>query len=74
MIQYMHMENKQKITKNMTVTEVIEKHPEVAPTLMEFDLHCFGCPMAPSETVEELAENHQIDLNKLLTSLNKAAK
>lgn len=65
------MEKKaQKITKEMTIAEVMNKHPKTVPILMGFGFHCVGCPMAPSETIEDLAKNNQIDLKKLLASLN----
>ncbi|MBA7599150.1 hypothetical protein ES703_06177 [subsurface metagenome] len=68
------MKKDQKITKEMTIAEVIEKHPKTASVFMIYGLHCFGCPMAQSETLEQLARANQMDLKKLLKDLNKAAK
>jgi len=68
------MKKPQKITKEMAIAEVIEKYPKAAPILMGFGFHCVGCPMAQSETIEQLAKSNQIDLKKLLDSLNEAVK
>ena len=60
------MKKPQKVTKEMAIAEVIEKYPKAAPILMGFGFHCVGCPMAKSETIEQLAKSNQIDLKKLL--------
>jgi len=63
-----------KITKEMTIAEVVERFPEANPILFGFGFHCTGCPAAQSETIEDLARNNQMDLKKLLASLNEAIK
>lgn len=69
------MEKKaQKITKEMAIAEVMNKYSKTVPILMGFGFHCFGCPMAQTETIEDLAKNNQIDLKKLLASLNNVIK
>ena len=67
-------ERSRSITKEMTIAEATEKFPKVAPILMGFGFHCAGCPAAQSETIEDLAKNNQMDLKKLLASLNEAIK
>ena len=64
----------QKITKEMTIAEAVEKFPKLAPILMGFGFHCMGCPAAQSETIEDLARNNQMDLKKFLDDLNKAIR
>ncbi len=68
------MEKTSKITKEMTINEAVQKHPKTALVFMDYGLHCVGCPMAPSETLEEAAKGHELDLDKLLADLNKAAE
>lgn len=63
-----------KITKEMTIGEVIQKYPKIAFIFIDYGLHCIGCPMAVPETIEEAAKLHRIDLKKFLTDLNKVAK
>lgn len=61
-----------KITKDMTIAKVVEDFPEVSPMLTESGFHCACCPAAQSETIEDLANNNQMDVDKFLESLNKA--
>jgi hybrid cluster-associated redox disulfide protein len=68
------MEKIQKITKEMTIAEVVEKFPKATPILFGFGFHCTGCPAAQSETIEDLARNNQMNLDEFLESLNKAIK
>ncbi len=68
------MEKAQKITKEMSISEVISKYPKAVSVFMHHGLHCVGCPMAQGESIEAAVQLHQIDLGKLLEDLNKAAK
>ncbi len=62
-----------KITKEMIIDEIVSKYPKAVPVFMGYGLHCLGCPMALSESIEEAVKVHQgIDLDKLLKDLNKA--
>lgn len=56
----------------MTIAEAVEKFPKAGSILMGFGFHCAGCPAAQSETIEDLAKNSQMDLEKFLEDLNKA--
>lgn len=38
-----------KVTKDMTIGELIRTNPEVAPILMEVGMHCLGCPASQAE-------------------------
>lgn len=58
----------------MTIAEVVENFPKAAPILMGYGFHCAGCPAAKEETIEDLAKNNQMDLEKFLDDLNKAIK
>lgn len=63
-----------KITREMTMGEVIGKYPKTAAVFMKHGFHCVGCPVSEVESVEEGAQLHRINLQKLLTDLNKAAE
>ncbi|MCY6959747.1 MULTISPECIES: DUF1858 domain-containing protein [Clostridium] len=60
-----------KITKDMTIGEIIRMDMSKAEILMNFGMGCVGCPSAQGETIEEAAMVHGIDLNALLEALNK---
>jgi len=66
--------DKAKITKEMTIGEVMKKYPKTAFVFIDYGLHCVGCPMAQPETIEEAAKLHRIDLKRFLEDLNKAAE
>lgn len=58
------------ITKNMRVDEILEINEALAEVLLANGMPCVGCPGAASETLEEAADSHGIDLDKLLAALN----
>ena len=58
------------VSKDMTIGEVLNKSPEVAPILMEIGMHCLGCPSAQMETLAEAAMVHGIEPDLLLTKIN----
>ncbi|NLM76211.1 MAG: DUF1858 domain-containing protein [Clostridiaceae bacterium] len=60
-----------KVTKDMTIGEIIRQNPDNAMTLMSFGMGCIGCPASQMETLEEAAMVHGMDLNELLDALNK---
>jgi len=62
------------IVGTMTIGNTIEKHPELLPVMFDFGLHCIGCHIAVTETLEQAAQAHGIDAKKFLEALNKAAK
>jgi len=63
-----------KITKEMTVDEILKKYPKTAVIFMNYGLHCAGCPLAQSETIEQLVKANMLDEKKLLEELNKLAE
>ena len=63
-----------KIQKDMRITEVVEKHPETVEVFMDHGLHCVGCAAARFESIEQGAEVHGIDIDKLVADLNNALK
>jgi len=62
------------VTKEMTISEVVQKYPKTFFVFLDYGLHCIGCPSALAETIEEAAKVHRIDLKKFLKDLNQAAK
>lgn len=60
------------ITKDMSITEIVEKYPETVEILMSYGMHCFGCMAARFENIEQGALAHGIDVDKMMEDLNKA--
>lgn len=59
------------ITKDMTISEVLQKDMDSAMVFFEAGMHCVGCPSAAGETIEEASEVHGIDAEDLVSKLNK---
>ncbi len=59
-----------KITKDMTIGEILQINQNMAGVLMAGGMHCVGCPASQGETLEEAAMVHGIDTDLLLTRLN----
>ena len=60
------------INKDMTISEVLSINDKLQEVLMGFGMHCFSCPCALAETLEEAAEVHEIDVDFLVEKLNEA--
>jgi hybrid cluster-associated redox disulfide protein len=63
-----------KITKDMNFVEILEKNPDAFEILFRKGMHCIGCGMAGSETLEEGALIHGLDPDKLVSEINKTNK
>ncbi|MBK5241169.1 DUF1858 domain-containing protein [Clostridium sp.] len=59
-----------KITKDMTIGEVVRQFPDSVEILMGFGMGCVGCPSAQAETLEEAAMVHGLNIEELMTKLN----
>lgn len=59
-----------RISKEITIGELLRMNPEVAPILMEIGMHCLGCPSAQMESLEEAAMVHGIDQVLLEEKIN----
>jgi hybrid cluster-associated redox disulfide protein len=63
-----------KISKEMTIGEIVRNYPECVEVLMNFGMGCVGCPSAQAETLEEAGRVHGIDVEQLIKALNEAVK
>lgn len=60
-----------KITKDMTMGEILSIDPGMANILVESGMHCVGCPSHSFEALEEAAMIHGIDIEALTAKLNE---
>jgi hybrid cluster-associated redox disulfide protein len=60
-----------RVTKDMLIADVIKECPEVLITLHKHGMHCIGCSVATWETLEQAAQTHNIDIDKLIEEINK---
>lgn len=59
------------ITRDMTIGDVIRKHPETIAVFRRFGLNCNECQIANLEEVEHGAGVHHVDVDQLLAELNR---
>ena len=58
------------ITKDMTIGQVMEIDRTAALILMEYGMHCFGCPFSQMESLEMGGAAHGQDVDELVKKLN----
>lgn len=58
------------ITKDMGIMEIVQKYPESVRVFMEHGMGCIGCAAAKFETIEQGANGHGINVDKLIEALN----
>lgn len=65
-----------KITKDMTVGDMVSRYPRTVNVMLSNGLHCIGCAANPYETVENGALGHgmtQEQVDQLIEELNRVA-
>jgi len=63
-----------KITKEMPIEEIINKIPNAAEIMFSNGLHCVGCHVAASESLEEGAKAHGLSdkqISDMVKEINK---
>ncbi|MBE8955633.1 MAG: DUF1858 domain-containing protein [Quinella sp. 2Q5] len=60
-----------KITKDMSIMDVVQRYPDTAMVFLYAGMGCFGCHAAQFESIEEGALVHGIDADKLVQALNE---
>lgn len=63
-----------KITEKTKLNKILKEKPEVAETLFDAGLSCFGCPMAMEETLEQGCKAHGMtkkEIDELVKKLNR---
>lgn len=58
------------ISKEMSITEVVENHPKSAKVFLKHGMHCLGCMASAFENIEQGAKAHGIDVDLLIKDLN----
>ena len=58
------------ITKEMSIGEVLNIDRTTAPIMMEYGMHCMGCPYSQMESLEMGCAAHGTDVTELVEKLN----
>ena len=59
-----------KISKDMTIGELIAMDTNIIGILMGAGMHCIGCPSSQGESLEEAAMVHGMDADLLVQQIN----
>ncbi len=59
-----------KVTKDMSIGQILQMDQRTAPVFMEFGMQCLGCPMATSESLEMACATHGVSADELVEKLN----
>lgn len=60
------------VNKDMLIGELVSLYPQAIPVLMGIGMHCLGCPASQSESLNEAAMVHGIDIEVLIKRINEA--
>ena len=63
-----------KITKDMSILEVVQKYPDTAMVFMYAGMGCLGCAAAHLENIEQGCMAHGIDADALVEALNEVVE
>ncbi|WP_372680270.1 DUF1858 domain-containing protein [Desulfosarcina sp.] len=69
---------KTRISPEITVKELLDRHPELLKLFMDLGLLCLGCPAEAFHTLTDIAREYHLDRDQLLQRVdmvigNKAA-
>ena len=62
------------ITKDMTITDILNIAPDSVPLFNSIGMHCLGCIMASGETLEQACAAHGVDADKFLIKLTELVR
>ena len=62
------------ITKDMSIKQVLDVDRTTAPIMMQYGMHCMGCPFSQMESLEMGCAAHGTDVNELVDKLNAFLK
>ena len=60
-----------KITKDMSIIEIIQNYPQVLPVFAKYGLGCVGCAAAKFENLEAGAKVHGVDPDQMVAEINE---
>ena len=58
-----------RLTKDMTIGQLLTLNPDIGAILTNIGMHCIGCPSSRNETLEQAAEVHGLDPDDLIEDI-----
>jgi hybrid cluster-associated redox disulfide protein len=62
------------LAADLTVAEVMDRWPETVPIFFRYRMACVGCPIAPFETLADVAAIYGLDMQCLVNELRQAIR
>jgi len=62
------------ITREMSISEIVQAHPQTVRVFLSHGLMCIGCAAARFESLQQGALAHGIDVDALLKDLNEVVE
>jgi hybrid cluster-associated redox disulfide protein len=62
------------LTADLAVAEVMDGWPETIPVFLRYRMACVGCPIAPFETLAEVAVIYRLDLDRFVSELRQTIR
>ena len=59
------------VTKEMSIGQVLNIHRGTARILLEFGMHCLGCPASQMESLQDACAVHGTNVDELVHQLNE---
>lgn len=60
------------ITKDTIISDIPQLNPAALDVLWNYGMGCIHCVLANSETIEQAAAEHGLDVDQLIKDLNEA--
>ncbi len=61
-----------RITKEMTIEEVVMRYPQTIPVFTRYGIGCMGCSASQYDDVATGARVHGLDADQLVRELNES--
>ena len=59
-----------KVTKDMSIIDIVQNHPETLKIFAKYGMGCIGCAAARFENLEAGAKVHGFDADAMVTEIN----
>lgn len=66
------MTGKAGLDPDMTINQIMRQWPSTIGVVLEYDLHCVGCPINDFHTVSDVCFEHNVKCSALVAALEKA--
>lgn len=63
-----------KVTKEMSIIDIVQQHPESLEIFAKYGLGCIGCAAARFENLEAGAKVHGFDPDEMVAEINALIK